>query len=259
MIKSCKPISASRAGFTLLESLVAVAVMLVLATIGFQVARNMEANANLARATKTIKDLGEAFVGYTSDTGGFLPYEDAPGSDDWTTAGRPGAEEAWYNVLPDRMGAASVAELAGQDNPDGFYQDSHPLYLPGASYPKGEKRNKKPYFAIAMNSRLQRRGDDGYKEQGTLASIEQPVNTVIFLERGLPDDEKVSKAQRKFDGSPKANARAFAGRHNQQGLLLFLDGHVEVHRVSDLITPAGLINYPQEGIVWTRDPDEDPN
>ena len=110
-----------------------------------------------------------------------------------------------------------------------------------------------------MNSRLQRRDDDGNKEQGTLASIQQPVNTVAFLERGMPGDKKVSKAQRGFDAGPKANPRAFAGRHNQKGILLFVDGHVEVRPVSDLITRAGRIIFPQEGVIWTRDPELDPN
>ncbi|MED5418813.1 MAG: hypothetical protein VYA27_08920, partial [Verrucomicrobiota bacterium] len=104
----------------------------------------------------------------------------------------------------------------------------------------------------------------GYKDPGTLASIQQPVNTVIFLERGLPKDEEHSKAQRKFNGAPKANPRAFATRHNQKGVLLFVDGHTEVRRVSELIKASGEIIVPEDqspgtSVVWTRDPDDDPN
>ena len=97
-----------------------------------------------------------------------------------------------------------------------------------------------------------------------MASIQQPANTVIFLERGLPKDEQHSKAQRKFNGSPKANPRAFATRHNQKGVLLFVDGHTEVRRVPEVIKPSGEIITPDEqgpgvSIIWTRDPDDDPN
>ena len=60
-------------GFTLLELLVAVAIVIVLAAISFQVFTNMVQSANLTRATNKIKDLGQAFVDYTTDHGGRLP------------------------------------------------------------------------------------------------------------------------------------------------------------------------------------------
>ncbi|NIP98906.1 MAG: prepilin-type N-terminal cleavage/methylation domain-containing protein, partial [Akkermansiaceae bacterium] len=75
----CTPSSARRRGFTIMELLVAVAILVVLAAIAFSVSKNMRENANLARATQKIKDLGSAFVGYTTDSGGLLPMEDAPG------------------------------------------------------------------------------------------------------------------------------------------------------------------------------------
>jgi prepilin-type processing-associated H-X9-DG protein len=241
-----------------MELLVAVAIVVVLAAIAFTVMGSMRNNADLARATEKIKSLGAAFVGYTTDHGGLLPYEDAPGSDDWTTAAQPEALEAWYNALPVSMGAKSVGDI-GKDDPEQFYQDTYPLYVPGAPYPKSDKKLTKPMFAIAMSSRLQRKGDDGFKAQGSLASIIDPVRTVVFLERGMPGDQKVNKAQTGFDAGPKANPRAFAGRHNQKGILLFADGHTEVRAVSDLITSSGMIIFPQERVIWTADPEEDPN
>ncbi len=258
------------AGFTLLELLVAVAIVIVLAAITFQGFTNMVQSANLTRATQKIKDLGQAFVDYTSDHGGRLPLENADipnisgGDEDWIVAASEEAEEAWYNVLPDRMGYRTVAQLGKDNAPGAFYEGSYPTFLGGAPYFKSEKKLERPYFAIGMNSRLQRRSLDGYKDPGTLASIQQPVSTVIFLERGLPKDKKHSKAQRKFNGSPKANPRAFAARHNQKGVLLFVDGHTEVRRVPDLIKVSGEIITPEDqapgsSIVWSRDPDDDPN
>ncbi len=240
-----------------MELVVVVAILTILSGISFTVIKGMGDEARMARATQKIKDLGSAFVGYTADSGGLLPFEDLPGPDDWDTARGEDAGEVWYNALPRLMEFPTVGELA--ENPERFYQDSYPLYVPGAPYPKEEAKLKKPYFAIAMSSRLQRRNEDGEKEQGTLASILDPVRTVAFLERGLPGEKKLSKAQRGFNGNPKANPRAFAARHNQKGLLLFVDGHTEVRRVSDLIDKTGRIVYPQTSIIWTRDPEEDPN
>ncbi len=48
-------------------------------------------------------------------------------------------------------------------------------------------------------------------------------------------------------------------RYNGKGMLVFIDGHVESFAVSDLITTAGDIITPQRHVVWTDDPDDDPN
>ena len=81
------------------------------------------------------------------------------------------------------------------------------------------------------------------------------------LERGMPRDKKVVSAQANFSASPKAGPKAFAARHNQRGLLLFADGHVEVKAPADIITGSGKVKTLEEGssVVWTRDPDDDPN
>ena len=46
------PITPSRKGFTVMELLVAVAIVIVLASIAFTVMASMKNNANLARATE---------------------------------------------------------------------------------------------------------------------------------------------------------------------------------------------------------------
>jgi hypothetical protein len=205
-----------------------------------------------------MKALGTAFSSYTTEKNGLLPYEDAAGTNDWTNAAKPENQDVWYNALPKLMGFRSVGEV-GAINPAEFYQDSYPLYIPGAPYPSASKREGEPMFAVGMNSRLQRKSEDGIKAQGMFSQIIDPAKTVVFLERGLPKDKQTMSAQRGFDGTPKANPRAFAARHNQTGCLVFADGHAEVHRASDLLTKGGSIIYPQTSIVWTMDPGTDPN
>lgn len=254
MIVSAKKIAR---GWTLVETLITIAIVVVLAAIAIPVNKSIKARAHRNQAISKLKSLGTALVSYTSEHNGRLPLEDAPGTDNWQTAADPANSEAWYNALPALVGAKSMGELA--TNPRQMYEDSYPLYLPGAPYPSSDKKLGQPYFAIAMNSRLQRKGDDGLKKAGTLSSIQDPHRTVAFLERGMPGDKKTNPGQRGFDAGPKANARAFAARYNGKGLLIFIDGHVEMFAVSDLINPAGTIKFPQTGVVWTTDPDEDPN
>lgn len=244
-------------GFTLIEMLIVVAIIGALSMITFTIVRSSKARAQQVVALRKMTSLGVAFTTYTVDRNGMLPFEDATGTDDWTNAGKPENTEVWYNALPKLMQAPSVGEI-GTSNPTRFYDDAYPLFIPGAPYSAPEKRVGKPSFAVAMNSRLQRK-EEGVKTQGRLALLMNPAKTVIFLERGLSGDKKTMAAQRGFDGSPKANARAFAARHNQKGCLVFADGHVEVRAASELLNKSGGIITPQVGIVWTLNPDSDPN
>ena len=251
------------AGFTLMEILVSISIVMVLAGITLQVMKSGREKAHLVRATQKIKDLGASFMAYTGENGGLLPRENHSGSGDtWEAAAEPEAREVWYNALLWGMAQKSVGDIGEDGEPQLFYEDSYPLHVPGAPYPKSEKKLKNPMFAIGMNSRLQRRENEmGHKPQGTVASIQAPVNTVIFLERGMPKDKKIVSAQANFSASPKAGPKAFAARHNQRGLLLFADGHVEVKSPTDIITGSGKVKTLEEGssVVWTRDPDDDPN
>jgi prepilin-type N-terminal cleavage/methylation domain-containing protein len=224
-------------GFTLIEVLIVVAIIAALAAIGGSLYKSSKQRAHQAAALQKMKSLGSAFATYTVDKNGNLPLEDSTGSDDWTNAAKPENSEAWYNALPKLMNAKT-----------------------GAPYPSKSKRLGNPVFAVGMNSRLQRKsGDSDVKKSGRFEQIQEPSKTVVLLERGLPNDKKTMPAQRGFDGSPKANARAFAARHNQKGCLIFADGHAELHLASDLITEGGSIIVPQKSIVWTLNPDDDPN
>lgn len=242
----------------MIEVLIAVAIVAALAAISVTVAKAAKQKAHQSAALQKMKSLGAAFSTYTADKNGLLPFEDAPGTDDWMAAALVESQEAWYNALPRLMGARTVGEI-GQKNPADLYRTDYPLFMPGAPYPGPDKRQAKPYFAVAMNSRLQRKNDEGVKKQGRYEQIQEPAKTVILLERGLPGDKKTMPTQGGYDGSPKANAGSFAARHNQKGCLVFADGHAELHAASDLITIGGGVIVPQTGIVWTMNPDQDPN
>lgn len=247
-----------KCGFTLIEVLIVVAISAALTGIGFSLSKSSKQKARQTAAMGKMRALGAAFATYTVDQNGVLPSEDSIGTDDWINAAKPENQEVWYNALPKLMHAPSVGDL-GQADPAALYLENHPLYIPGAPYPGSSKRLGMPSFAVGMNSRLQRKDENGIKKPGRFDLILEPSKTVVFLERGLPNDKKTSAAQRGFDGSPKANPRAFAARHNQKGCLIFADGHAELHAASDLLTPAGGIIVPQSSIVWTMNPDVDPN
>lgn len=68
--------SPDRTGFTLLELLVALAVVLVLAALLLPVLSMARQASRRAQCLSQIRQLGMAFLAYTSDADGFLPHED---------------------------------------------------------------------------------------------------------------------------------------------------------------------------------------
>ncbi len=141
--------------FTLMEILVVVAIIIVLAAIGVPAYMMVRQNSYKSVAINKLQQLGAAFVRFSNEQNGALPLEDASGKDDWAPAQDPKNDRVWYNALPKLAGVRNVKDYASE--PEAFYRNDNLLYLPGAKYPPVDKAIAQPIFALAMNSRLQRR------------------------------------------------------------------------------------------------------
>jgi prepilin-type processing-associated H-X9-DG protein len=244
-----------------MEVLVVIAIILVLAAIALPVVSSVRMRGNKAEAMQNMRQLGAALGTFASQNDNNLPDEDAPGPDDWNNAAKPESEKVWYNALPRLLGSRGAGDYAA--NPRDFYTKENLLFLPGAAYPDSDKRLVAPLFAIAINSRLQRKDNEGNKVAVKMAQIPHPSRTVMFFESGVPGETKAADTQPKYDGSPKGTAKSFVARYGGQGYLSFVDGHAEGVDVKDLLTETGKIIYNGPGepglVMWTRTPEEDPN
>jgi prepilin-type processing-associated H-X9-DG protein len=245
-------------GFTRIEILIGLGVAIALGVVAMTLMKTSRAKAHQVATLAKMKALGSAFSTYATEKSGLMPYESGVGGDDWERAAKPENQEVWYNALPKLMNAPSVGEI-GAGERELFYESSYPLQIPGAKYPMKSTRLETPAFAIGMNSQLRRKSEGVSQMQGRLGQIQSPEKTVVFLERGMPKDKAGSAFKAGFDASPKANARAFAARHNQKGILVFADGHAEARAASEIFKKNGEIITPQTRIVWTLKPDTDPN
>jgi prepilin-type N-terminal cleavage/methylation domain-containing protein/prepilin-type processing-associated H-X9-DG protein len=245
-----------RAGFTLMEILVVIAIILVLAAIAFPVFTTIQMRQHKAVALNNIKQLTAAAGAYAGQNNGELPNEDSKGVDTWQTAADPQNGKTWYNALPKLLGQKTVGDFA--TTPREFYTKENILFLPGAVYPESDKKLVAPLFAIAINTKLQRTNDQGIKDPARLSQISNPVRTVLFLEQGINGEKKLP-IQPKFDGSCKGSAKSFVGRYGDQGHLGFADGHVEAVAPKDVLTETGKFPFPQTSIIWTRTAEENPN
>jgi prepilin-type N-terminal cleavage/methylation domain-containing protein len=261
------PSSSRKPGFTLMEILVVIAIIVVLAAIAFPVISRMRKNTQKAEAMNIMKQLLSAVGTYAAANDGKLPKEDVKGSDDWSAAASPEGADVWYNALPKLAGSKGVADFANEKREAAFYTQESLLYLRGAQYPEGKKMNR-PYFAISINGRLQRKDKDGKKLGARMQTIMNPNTTVIFLEQGLPGEPKAhdTMSKKDYDGAPKGSAKSFVTRYTGKGLLGFVGGNVREVSAKDILTPTGDMIWSADtattdssAILWTADPKEDPN
>jgi type II secretory pathway pseudopilin PulG len=256
-------IHSRRSAFTLMEILVVIAIIIVIAAIAIPIFAKIRANANKAHALGIMKNLSVELGRYSFQHDGQLPDEDGQGKEDWRTITNPDQEKAWYNVLPRQMGKKAPADYAKEGNYAGFYKKDNILFLPGASYSEKHKMQV-PLFAIAINGRLQRKDKDGKKNEVRLQNLTSPSNIVIFLEQGLPGEERAHPtiSKKDYDGAPKGNAKSFVARYSGKGIISMLDGSAREVTGNDILTETGDIKWnpgDESQIRWTIDPKDDPN
>src|SRR4030095_12791113 len=253
----------SHEGFTLMEVLVVIAIIIVIAAL----ASSLIERANLKKceleALSRMKNLAAAVSAYGASNNDELPREDAKGTDTWPAAADPENSDAWYNALPSLLNKRNVQDYI--KSPKEFYTSNNTLYLPGAPYPDETKRLRRPLFAFAINSKLQKTDPEtGKKPAVKLSQIENRARTPLFLEQGLPGEKKSSRQKKSdYNGSPKGTAKSFVGRHFGYGHVLFVDGHIQKFEPDELLTETGDFPYPYDRsglqLIWGRSEQEDPN
>lgn len=254
--------NSSRQGFTLMEVLVVIAIILVLAAIAVPAIETFRTKANKVESLRRMKDLGSAAMAYTAENNGDLPQEDSKGTDTWQAAADPENVKAWYNAIPKQMNRRTVGDYA--NSPREFYTKDNIIFVPGATYPDTDKKLRQPLFAIAVNTKLQRKDPDtGKKPALKAAQIISASKTALFIEQGLPNEKKDggTDLQRKsnYDGAPKGSAKSFVGRYGGKGFIVFVDGHVEEFTPEELLSETGSFPFPPTNVIWCRTPEEDPN
>jgi hypothetical protein len=144
-----------------LAILMVIAIILVAAGFEFPVFNVNKMKRDTVVALNVMRQPGSAAATETTENGGTLPEADSKGTDTWAAAENPENANVWYNVLPRKLGHKGVDQYAS--NPQVFYSRENILFLPGAQYPESDKKLARPFFAIAINTRLQRKEEQGEK------------------------------------------------------------------------------------------------
>ena len=252
--------SAGIRAFTLIELLVVIAIIAILAGMLLPALSRAKGSAQRIACLNQQKQWGLAVLMYAEDNQDLVPREKPVGQDQltWSQAANTNNAELWCIVLPPRIGLRPVSAYA--TNGAEFYGKSSMLTCPAARLPAATVRVTAPFFSLAMNSKLVRN-----EVRPRLGSVRLPSQTVVFTEAGLPGETKFHPNQAAYNGQPHAFANRFSARHSQSGNLAFADGHSENLRGNVVIDTAlasatlGKAFFPQTRVVWTVDPEEDPN
>jgi len=125
-------------------------------------------------------------------------------------------------------------------------------------------------FSLAINSKLMR-DFEGRAEPSPfpptvvswgrkLGEIKEPGRTALFLDNGIPGEERLCRFQLAYTGQPKAFASQFPGRYDGAGNILFVAGHVLTMAGKDVVEmdPASVFRgraiFPPTELVWCHDP-----
>ena len=248
------------AAFTLMEILVVVSIILVLAAIALPVYSTVMNRAYKIVALSNMKQITGALATYASQNDGDFPDENIPLGSTWVNAADPekGAK-VWYNTLPRLMGGKGVGDFANSvAGHTSYYSRENILFLPGAQYPAPATRFAKPYFAFAINTKLQRKTDKktGLKNKAKMSQITHPSRTVAFLEVGIKGEKKAMALQVPYDDSdPKSYGKSFVTRYGGRGVVTFIDGHAEALEIKQVLSPTGVVKFPPDtDILWTPEP-----
>jgi prepilin-type N-terminal cleavage/methylation domain-containing protein len=255
-------------GFTLIELLVVIAILAILAALLFPALTRGRMSAQRAACVNNLKQWGIATRLYADENHDKLPREAAmDGINTWEMTGFSTNRDVWYNALPETLKATTMAQYAQTpSSQQQFYSRGNVFHCPTARF--SDVAATYPNFSLAINSKLM-----GDFEAGTppatayaappvlrVAAIKVPVKTALFLDCGVPGEEKLSPFQSPYTGQPKAFATQFSGRHKQAGNILFVAGHVLTLRGNAVVdmdpnsAHRGGGIFPPADVVWCSDP-----
>ncbi len=258
--------------FTLTELLVVMAILAVVAALLFPAFARVKRSAQRLACLNNLKQWTLAAKLYADDNSDWLPRESAiDGINTWEMAGASTNRDVWYNALAGKLTIAGMIQYAQTpSSQQGFYSRGNLFHCPSARF--SDVAATYPNFSLAINSKLM--GDfetDTPPPPGPIgptalkmSQIDLPAKTALFLDCGVPGEDRISPFQNPYTGQPKACANQFSGRHNNAGNIAFADGHVATLTVKVVVEmdPSspyrGGAIFPPGEVVWRPDPTQVP-
>jgi prepilin-type N-terminal cleavage/methylation domain-containing protein/prepilin-type processing-associated H-X9-DG protein len=232
-------------GFTLIELLVVVAIIGLLASLLLPVINRVRARADQISCLSKIRQWSLGTIMYAYEHEDVLPREDAVDDvNSWKMAMNPANEDVWYNCVAPYVKSKKVADYGVNPLDQEFYSKRSMFRCPSARF--SETTVAYPVFSIVYNSQLA-----GLGEQATIDMIDEPSETALYVDGGVPGEKKAYATQREYNGQPKAYANRFSARHRGGGNIAMADGRARWFIASRVINPeTGRSIFPPRDVIW---------
>jgi len=255
-----------RAAFTLIELTVVSMIILILAALFLAGLTRARMAAQRLACMNNLRQWGCAAHFYAHDNGDALPREAAvDGINTWEMTGAATNRDVWYNALAEITGIATMVWYSqSPSSQQDFYSSGKIFHCPSVRFPAVAATY--PNFSLAINSKLMRDfeertdpGPPGNLWGRKISEIRIPDRTALFLDNGIPREQRFSEFQPAYTGEPKAFASQFPARHNRGGNIVFVTGRVltmparEVVETDPASVYRGRARYPSE-VIWRHDP-----
>lgn len=187
-------------------------------------------------------------MAFANDNDDQLPREDAAdGVNSWALAANPTNSCVWYNASAKEAGVHTLSDYASSAASQPLFYERNLFTCPAAKFDPA-KKVLNPLFSIAMNSKL-----IDLNPIGRLSDIQQPTRTALFLESGVPGEDRyfvgMTGQQTEYNGQPKAFASRFSARHGKAGNLVFADGHAQTYPGNKVVNTDENSSNPGKNII----------
>jgi prepilin-type processing-associated H-X9-DG protein/prepilin-type N-terminal cleavage/methylation domain-containing protein len=226
-IKSCSCDPSRRRGFTLVELLIAVAVIIMLGGVATAAIRSAMRKADAVKCASTLKSLGTATILYTQDHQGQFPRS-------FHSAGAH-RQPGWAISIAPYLG---ISEVQIEDDwPDVF----------NSYYRSPVDRSTDPFvysYALNVHFELHPDGDDYAGSPATWRRLSQISNPEAVILMGQPKPVRFGDHLmcHQWSGIQAAKNALNHTIHDGKANYLFLDGHVGMLRVEETFDPTRNIN-----------------
>lgn len=247
--KASPPAVAHR-GFTLVELLVVITIIVVLAAVSFSVTGRVKDQAIAATDTGKFRQVSIALASMAQENNGIIPHEarGKPGFGIPNTEAVPGQGNRYafhemidrYFPPPPKFNPTSIYNYDLREGPDTIYTSKAAKPWLGYSSTGNRKLPGPLWFSFNVNL------NNGTHWAGRLTSIPDPSKIVICAETNHMGGSMQPRVKAVHENNVETRYRV--SRAGNTALYLFVDGHVE--RLKGERGEAYYENNPGETNIW---------
>jgi len=255
----------SQGGFTLIELLVVIAIIAILAAMLLPALAKAKEKAKATNCLSNLRQWGIALQITAVDSNDSIPRDGTDNGGQYgvdtgatTGPGSPQDENAWFNVLPAVMADKPLSYYYLQPGgnarmklpfPGGVGRLWHCPSAKSSSADSFLQSGGFGFFSYVMNLDLKLKStiDNGvqgnsfpYPNMPKLGNLRNPSAVVLMTEVAFsPSQENYTSTPARNGIFPAARWSYFPKRHNDRGVIAFVDGHSQIFRWKYVFNTAG--------------------